>query len=313
MQSQSLNPLGGSGDVDTGADSFNDGVIHGEGLEVLVPGRPVGWWCHGKGGRRRHDESCVQQPAWHVAQQGHGVAVSRTCCPPRSSYPCPEAQSEARVRLQDSLRTKGVVNLTRRTQNYCFSPVQLDSCKRIARYVELPGFMLGGCSCCALVFHLNSLGVAFANNALNGDLLFRLSLHRVATVGPLKSFLVSDYMSLFFCENALSIVWCCVRKGSGLAVVVDAHVSGKFGRYSNNWVTSRRDPRPFHLGMIYAPLVSLWIRCLLVTPSGNIATETIDCCHGPLVRGRTTCYVFGTARFMCFFLCKRFYSSEASF
>ena len=66
--------------------------------------------------------------------------------------------------------------------------------------------MLGGCSCCALVFHLNPLGVAFANNALNGDLLFRLSLRRVATVGPLKSFLVSDYMSLFFCENALSIV-----------------------------------------------------------------------------------------------------------
>ena len=68
----------------------------------------------------------------------------------------------------------------------------------MARYVELHGLMLGGCSCCALVFQLNSLGVAFANNALNGDLLFRLSLRRVATVGPLRSFLVSDYMSLIF-------------------------------------------------------------------------------------------------------------------
>ena len=76
----------------------------------------------------------------------------------------------------------------------------------MARYVELPGFMLGGCSCCALVFHLNSLGVVFANIALNGDLLFRLSLRRVATVGPLRSLLVSDCMFLFFYENALSIV-----------------------------------------------------------------------------------------------------------
>ena len=52
---------------------------------------------------------------------------------------------------------------------------------------------------------------------------------------------------------------------------------------------------------------------LLVTPSGNIATETIavtasgniapdaiNWCHGPLVRGRTTWYVFGTDRFWYF-------------
>ena len=43
MQSQSVNPSGGSGDVDAAADSFNDGVIHGEGVEVLVSGRSVGW------------------------------------------------------------------------------------------------------------------------------------------------------------------------------------------------------------------------------------------------------------------------------
>ena len=27
-----------------------------------------------EGGRKRRDEDCVQQPARHVAQQGHGVA-----------------------------------------------------------------------------------------------------------------------------------------------------------------------------------------------------------------------------------------------
>ena len=43
MQSQSVNPSVGSSDVDAAADSFNDGVIHGEGVEVLVSGRPVGW------------------------------------------------------------------------------------------------------------------------------------------------------------------------------------------------------------------------------------------------------------------------------
>ena len=40
-----------------------------------------------EGGRQRRDEGCVQQPARHVAQLGHGVPVPRTGCPPRSSYP----------------------------------------------------------------------------------------------------------------------------------------------------------------------------------------------------------------------------------
>ena len=43
MQSQSVNPSVGSSDVDAAADSFNDGVVHGERDEVLLSGRQVGW------------------------------------------------------------------------------------------------------------------------------------------------------------------------------------------------------------------------------------------------------------------------------
>ena len=43
MQSQSVNPSVGSGDVDAAAGSFNDVVIHGDQVEVLVSGRQVGW------------------------------------------------------------------------------------------------------------------------------------------------------------------------------------------------------------------------------------------------------------------------------
>ena len=40
----------------------------------------------------------------------------------------------------------------------------------------------------------------------------------------------------------------------GLAVVIDARVSRKVGRDVNKRITSRRDPRPFLLGIIFAPL-----------------------------------------------------------
>ena len=45
-----------------------------------------------------------------------------------------------------------------------------------------------------------------------------------------SSFKIILRMSLFSCENALSFVCYCVIDGSGLAVVIDAHVSRKVGR-----------------------------------------------------------------------------------
>ena len=47
-----------------------------------------------EGGRQRRYEGCVQQPARHAAQQGHGVPVPRTTCAPRSTIPTMQAQSE---------------------------------------------------------------------------------------------------------------------------------------------------------------------------------------------------------------------------
>ena len=88
MQSQSVNPSVGSGDGDAVTDSFEDGVIHAVWVEVLdfrKAGEMVMF--NEKGGRQRRDEGCVQQPARHEAQQGHGVPVPRTGCPPRSTYP----------------------------------------------------------------------------------------------------------------------------------------------------------------------------------------------------------------------------------
>ena len=63
----------------------------------------------------------------------------------------------------------------------------------------------------------------------------------------------------------------------GLAVVIDARVSRKVGRGIDKRITSRRDPRPFLLGVIYAPLASLRdeFAVLLVCPSGSMATEVI--------------------------------------
>ena len=42
--------------------------------------------------------------------------------------------------------------------------------------------------------------------------------------------------------------------GLGLAVVIDVRVSRKVGRDINKRISSRRDPRPFLLGIILAPL-----------------------------------------------------------
>ena len=52
--------------------------------------------------------------------------------------------------------------------------------------------------------------------------------------------------------------------------------------------------------MLVTPSGNIATETIAVTASGNIAPDAINWCHGPLVRGRTTWYVFGTDRFWYF-------------
>ena len=85
---KSVNPSVGSGDGDSATDNFKDGVIHAVRVEVLAF-RKAGGMVMFNEKADANDEGCVQQPVRYAAQQGHGIPVPRTGCPPRSinSYP----------------------------------------------------------------------------------------------------------------------------------------------------------------------------------------------------------------------------------
>ena len=80
--------------------------------------------------------------------------------------------------------------------------------------------------------------------------------------------------SKYIFKNVFSQTLYCIIDGLGLAVVFDARVSRKVGRDINKR-TSRRDPRRFLLGIIFAPLSCDEFAFSLVSPPGSIATPTI--------------------------------------